>query len=123
MDGRKKWYIPDGWIPRMNPADDADFEGHEAVIILNCNEKPANVVIDIYFEDKHPIEGIKIAVDAKRVKCLRMDKPQDLNGVEIPRLYQYSVRISSDIDVVVQFGRMDITQKNLAYIGTIAYSE
>ena len=38
-----------------------------------------------------------------QVKCL-----VEFGGVEIGRLRQYSLRVRSDRDVVVQFGRMDI---------------
>lgn len=121
--GAKTWYIPDGWLPLKNQTPDAGFKGHEAVIILNCSESDAEVLMDIYYEEKEPVEGIKLRVPAKRVKCFRMDHPAEKVGIKIERLYQYALRFRSSVEVVVQYGRMDITQPNLAYIGTIAYSE
>ena len=41
----------------------------------------------------------------------------------LPENYQYSLRIRSDVGVVVQYGRMDINQSNLAYIATLGYPE
>ncbi len=123
MDGKKRWYIVDGWIPVKGNLNESGYEGHEALIILNCNDKDANVYIDFYFEDKDPIENINFVIPAKRVKCFRMDKPEEIGGVVLGRLYQYSLRVKSDIEVVVQFGRMDVTQPNCSYIGLMGYSE
>ena len=121
--GSKVWYFADGWMPFKNETEDEDYEGHESIIILNSNNKDAEVLMDIYFEEKEPIEGIKLFVPSKRVKCFRMDHPNEIRGLEIERLYQYALRFRSNIEIVVQYGRMDVTQPNLAYIGTMAYSE
>ena len=34
-----------------------------------------------------------------------------------------ALRLRSNVEAVVQYGRMDVTQANLAYIGTMAYPE
>jgi len=121
--GKKTWYIPDGWLPLKEKSETADLEGHEAVIILNCSEEDAEVIMDVFYEDKDPVEGIILLVPAKRVKCFRMDHPEEIGGLKIDRLFQYAMRFKSSTEVIVQYGRMDITQNNLAYIGTMAYSE
>ena len=43
--------------------------------------------------------------------------------MELGRLCQYSLRVRSEKEVVVQFGRMDVTQPNCSYIGLMGYSE
>jgi hypothetical protein len=103
-------------------ADNAGFEGHEAIMILNCQDRPAQVLMDVYFEDREPLEGIKLAVPARRIKCFRMDHPGEIGGVEIRRLEQYALRFRSDVEVIVQYGRMDVTQDNLAYIGMMGHA-
>ncbi|GHV02527.1 hypothetical protein FACS1894211_14080 [Clostridia bacterium] len=123
QNGKKNWYIVDGWIPAKNAVKDSSYEGHEALIILNCNANDAKCFLDFYFEDKDPVEGITVTIPAKRVKCFRLDKPQEIGGVDLGRLYQYSLRVRSESEVIVQFGRMDITQPNCAYIGLMGYSE
>ena len=123
QNGKKNWYIVDGWIPREKLTENSDYVGHECLLILNCNDKPADVYIDVFFEDRDPIENLKFVVPAKRVKSIRMDKPEQFAGISIERLYQYSLRVRSDVEVVVQFGRMDVTQPNCAYIGLMGYSE
>ena len=123
MDGQKSWYIPDGWIPRQKAGEESGYEGHEALIVLNCNEEEAKIRIDFYFEDKAPIENVTFTVGGKRVKCFRMDKPEEIGGVTLGRLQQYALRVRSDVEIVVQFGRMDVTQPNCSYIGLMGYSE
>ena len=122
-NGKKNWSVVDGWIPTREARADSGYEGHECLMILNCNDAPARVWIDIYFEDKDPIEGLEFEVPAKRVKSIRMDHPEELHGVSLGRLYQYSLRVRSESEVVVQFGRMDVTQPNCSYIGLMGYSE
>ena len=121
--GSKTWYVADGWMPLKDKTADAGFEGHEAIMILNSSAKDAEVLMDVYFEKKEPVENIRIAVPAKRIKCIRMDHPEEIGGVKLERLFQYALRFRSNIEVVIQYGRMDVTQPNLAYIGTMAYSE
>jgi hypothetical protein len=122
-NGKRNWYIADGWLPSKKKQDNSDYQGHEAIMILNCNGKDANISMDIYFEDKPPIEDIKVIVGAKRVRCLRVDNAEDMGGIVIERYSQYSIRFKSNIEVVIQYGRMDISQDNLAYIGMMGYGE
>lgn len=122
-NGKKAWYIADGWIPVKAKSDEVEYEGHEALIILNCNESDVKVYMDVYFEDKAPIKNIELDVPAERVKCFRMDKPEEIGGVDLGRLYQYSLRVRCEKNIIVQFGRMDVTQDNCAYIGLMGYSE
>jgi len=121
--GAKNWYIIDGYLPYKGKVDGDIFEGHEAVMILNCQSEDAEVRMDIFYEDREPDRDIPILVKAERVKCIRMDRPEEIGGIRLERQLQYSLRFRSDKDVIVQYGRMDIAQPNLAYIGMIGYSE
>lgn len=71
MDGKKSWYIPDGWIPRQKAGEESGYEGHEALIVLNCNEEEAKIRIDFYFEDKAPIENVMFTVGGKKGKMFQ----------------------------------------------------
>ncbi|WP_391570916.1 sensory rhodopsin transducer [Cohnella sp.] len=122
-EGAKNWYVVDGYLPYKGKVDDDIFEGHEAIMILNCHDEDAEIFLDIYYEDRDPDENIKIASPAKRVKCIRMDHPEEIGGIRLDRQRQYSLRFRSNIEVVIQYGRMDIAQSNLAYIGMMGYSE
>ncbi|MGM0365530.1 MAG: sensory rhodopsin transducer [Actinomycetota bacterium] len=120
-NGCKVWYVADGWIPLKKPEKDPGYVGHESLMILNYNDTKAKIYLDIFFEDKDPIENIELEVLPKRIKCFRMDMPEDIGGAKLNRLEQYGLRIRSSIGVVIQFGRMDITQPNLAYMGYPAF--
>lgn len=111
--GKKTWYIADGYLPYQNEVKNGNFEGHEAVMILNCSESPAHVYMDVYYEDKPPVKDVLITVEAERIKCLRMDHPDEIGGVVLNRQEQYSLRFRSDVNVVIQYGRMDLAQPNL----------
>ena len=123
QNGKKNWFVVDGYLPYPGEMKDAGFQGHEAIMLLNCNEQDADVSFDIYYEDKPPVKDIKILVGAERVKCIRMDHPDEIGGVMLGRQEQYSLRIRSNVNIIVQYGRMDIAQPNLAYIGTMGYAE
>lgn len=51
-------------------------------MILNCNDKDANIKMDIFFEDKEPVTDILIVVPARREKCFRMDRPEEIGGLK-----------------------------------------
>ncbi|MFC3804193.1 sensory rhodopsin transducer [Cohnella sp. GCM10012308] len=122
-EGAKNWYIVDGYLPYKGKVEGEIFEGHEAVMILNCQDEDAEIFMDIYYEDRDPDENIRVSAKAKRVKCIRMDRPDDIGGIRLDRQLQYSLRFRSNIEVIIQYGRMDIAQPNLAYIGMMGYSE
>ncbi|RAV20842.1 sensory rhodopsin transducer [Paenibacillus contaminans] len=121
--GAKSWYIVDGYLPYKGKVDVNEFEGHEAIMILNCQDEAASIWMDIYYENREPDLDITLFVDARRVKCIRMDHPDEIGGVRLERQQQYALRFRSNVEVIVQYGRMDIAQPNLAYIGLIGYSE
>jgi hypothetical protein len=100
---------------------DGGLESHEALMILNTGESPANVSLDFYFDGKQPIKDIPVKVDPERVVSLRLDHPEEIGGVELPPLTQYALRVRSDVKVVVQFGRLDATQANLAYYVNVGF--
>jgi hypothetical protein len=120
--GARTWFVADGYLPLKARTDTAGFEGHEAIMILNCGDGDARVLMDVYYEDREPVLGIALSVPARRVKCFRMDHPSEIGGLELGRLQQYSLRFRADVEVIVQYGRMDITQPNLAYIGMMGHA-
>ncbi len=89
--GSKLWFFADGWLPLRAKTDNAGFEGHEAIMILNCSGRDARVFMDVFFENREPIENVKLIVPARRVKCFRMDHPAEIGGLEIKRLDQYAL--------------------------------
>ena len=123
MSGKKHWYVVDGYRPSPRPDPQADYTGHESIMILNTNSQDAHVLISVYFEDRDPVEDIPYLVPAKRVRCFKTDDSQALGGLTIGVDVQYSMEIKSDVGVVIQYGRLDVQQPNMAYMALMAQSE
>ena len=121
--GKTSWYVVDGYRPSPEKGGVTDYEGHEAIMILNCNEQDAHCKIDVYYMDKPPVLGIPYTAPAQRISCFRSNDKSVFGDVELKVSEQYSLRITSDIGVIVQYGRLDINQDNMAYIATLGYSE
>ena len=123
MSGKKQWYIVDGYRPSPTPDPAAVYDGHESIMILNPNAEDAHVLISVYFEDRDPVEDIPYLVPAKRIRCFKSHEKEVLGGLEIGVGVQYSMQIKSDVGVVVQYGRLDVQQPNMAYMALMADSE
>ena len=120
--GKREWSIVDGYRPPLNKGDAKDYKGHECILILNRTEQDAHCLIDIFFEDKPPVKGIKFTAPAERISTFYTHEAL-LEPAGLQLQQQYSMHISSDVDVVVQYGRMDINQDNLAYMVTLGCPE
>ena len=118
--GKKEWIIPDCELPLPG---EGEAQGHESVIIVNDNDKDAEIDVKLFFTDKDCYEGIKWHVGANRVRCFRMNRLEDMCGFEVPLCTQYAMKISSNVNVVIQYGRLDNTQANLAFYTTLGYAE
>ncbi len=118
--GKKNWLIPDCELP---PEGEGVLKGHESVIIVNDSDEEAVINVTVYFADKDKYEDIKWVVGAGRVRCFRMNNPEDMCGFIVPLETQYAMKLSSNCNIVVQYGRLDNRQTNLAYYTTMAYSE
>ena len=120
--GKKSWYVIDGYRPPSTPGQ-VDYEGHEAIMILNTNDQDAHCLIDVYFEDRDPVIGIPYTAPARRISCFRSNDKSVFGDCELNVNMQYSLCVTSDVDVILQYGRCDVSQPNLAYIGLLGYSE
>ena len=118
--GKKNWVFCDGYLPPKG--DNPDFEGHEALMITNLNDKKANIELVLVFEDKDPISGIFVELDGMRTTCVRLDKPLGENKVMLGESVQYTVWVKSDIPVCACFGRLDVRQTNMAYYSVEGYT-
>ena len=121
--GKKQWSIVDGYRPPRCKGDASDYAGHECILILNRNTQDANLLIDFYFEDQPPVKGIPFTAPAERITTLYTHDKEFLEKINLEVMQQYSMYITSDVEVVVQYGRMDINQDNLAYMVTLGYGE
>jgi hypothetical protein len=118
--GKKVWIIPDCELPR---AGEGILKGHESVIIVNDGDKKAEIKVSLYFTDGYVGDKITWTVEPKRVRCFRMNDIADMCGVAVPFETQYAMKIKSGAPIVVQYGRLDNRQTNLAYYTTLGYSK
>lgn len=116
--GKKNWIIPDCELP---PEGEGVLKGHESVICVNDTDKVAKIKVTLYFADQDAYEGIEWIVEPKRVKCFRMNVPEHMSGYIVPLETQYAMKLESSQKIVVQYGRLDNRQTNLAYYTTMAY--
>ena len=118
--GKKLWLIPDCELPLEG---EGELKGHESVIVVNDSDKDAEIDVKLFFTDKDFDGKITWCVGAGRVRCFRMNKPSDMGGFNVPYQTQYAMKLTSSENVVVQYGRLDNTQSNLAYYTTLGYCE
>ena len=118
--GKKNWILPDCELPMPG---EGKAQGHESVIIVNDSEVDAEINVKLFFVDKDAYEDIKWTVKAGRVRCFRMNNLTDMCGFEVPFETQYAMKLTSNTNIVVQYGRLDNTQANLAFYTTLGYAE
>ena len=118
--GKKTWLIPDCELPQPG---EGVAKGHESVIVVNDSDNDAVIDVKLYFTDKDFEHEIKWTVKKNRVRCFRMNRLEDMCGFEVPFETQYAMKLTSSENIVVQYGRLDNTQANLAFYTTLGYSE
>jgi hypothetical protein len=116
--GKKNWIIPDCELP---PEGEGELKGHESVIVVNDTDKTARIKVKLFFTDKEPYTDIEWTVEPQRVRCFRMNQPADMSGYVVEKELQYAMKLESSTEIVVQYGRLDNRQVNLAYYTTLAY--
>jgi hypothetical protein len=118
--GRRRWAIPEGYIPGKSvDPDDPTLISHEAVCLLNVGDEDAEITISVYFEDREPAGPFRLLLGARRTRHLRFN---DLNDPEcIPRDTPYASLIESSVPIIVQHTRLDSRNPNIALLSTIAF--
>ena len=112
-EGKNVWIFPDGELPV--PDKNSKLEAHEALMILNTSSSKASIKLTFYFSDKNPIENIPIKIGPQKVRCIRIDHPDEIGEVKIPYSTQYALKVESDIKVIATFGRLDTTSEKMAF--------
>lgn len=102
--GKRVWLFPDGLRPEEGEYEE---KGHEAIMILNTSDSLADIRLTMYFEDEPPQQDRKIVVGARRVRCLRTNKAEDMGGTVPAYNKKYAMLFESSVDVVMQYGVLD----------------
>ncbi|MBR3894022.1 MAG: hypothetical protein IKJ35_02630 [Clostridia bacterium] len=116
--GKKNWIVPDCELP---PEGEGVLKGHESVIVVNDTDEVAHIKVKLFFTDRDPYTDIEWTVEPQRVRCFRMNQPADMSGYVVEKELQYAMKLESSVPVVVQYGRLDNRQTNLAYYTTMAF--
>lgn len=117
--GKKNWIIPDCELPEEG---EGVLKGHESVIVVNDSDVKATIKVKLYFADKPSYNDIVWEVEPQMVRCFRMNNKDDMSGYTVPYETQYAMKLESNTQIVVQYGRLDNRQVNLAYYTTLGYS-
>jgi len=118
--GKNVWVFADGDLP-PHPAGMAEPKAHEALMVVNNNDRQAKLKITLLFENAEPRSDLVLTVPAKRVNCFRMDQPI-WGGDWIIPFGQYALIVESDVPVVAVFGRLD-RRKDMAYYPVAPYAQ
>jgi hypothetical protein len=119
--GRRRWAIPEGYIPSESKFADRALVSHETACILNAGDREAKIALTIFFADREPAGPYRISVGARRTLHLRfndLDDPQP-----IPRDTDYASVFESDVPIIIQHTRLDSRRAELALLSTVAYAE
>lgn len=112
--GATEWYFPDGDCPPAGPPDLP--EAHESMMILNTSAEAATVEVDLFWEDRPPVLGLRFGVGAERVRCLRVPWTDDTGRTpDVPIRVQYALRVRSDQPVICQYGRAETVPSYCLY--------
>jgi hypothetical protein len=118
--GRRRWAIPEGYIPSESKFSDRALVSHETACILNAGDREAKITLTIYFADREPV-AYRISVGARRTLHLRFNDLDDPQA--IPRDTDYASVFECDVPIIIQHTRLDSRRAELALLSTVAYAE
>src|SRR5215831_2245254 len=119
--GRRRWAIPEGYIPSESSYSNRELVSHETACILNAADHDAHVTITIFFADREPVGPYRVTVAARRTLHLRFNDLDDPKP--IPHDTDYASVFESDVPIIVQHTRLDSRRAEVALLSTVAYPE
>jgi hypothetical protein len=118
--GRLRWYVPDAYLPSESSHG---VPSHESACLLNVGTQDARVRFTFFFEDREPIGPVELVLGSRRTRHVRLDEPDAIGGVELPRGVPYAYMVESDVPVVLQHSRLDTSAGAYTLFTTVAYGE
>lgn len=116
--GKKTWLIPDAYL---NSISKNSSVSHEAICVINTSDIDAEIALTLYYEDRDKITDFSSFCGAGRTHHIRLDKIRSASGEMIPRDTPYAILIESNVEIVVQYSRLDTSEVEMALMTTIAY--
>lgn len=118
--GHKTWVIADGHIPLRTTGSEPAFTSRDELCLLNTGAGPAKISIMVYHEAKPPTGPYKIELKEKSVRHMRFNDLVDPLPISLDT--DFAAVVTSDAPIVVQFSRMDTSQKMMAGFSTMAFA-
>ena len=118
MYGKTSWIIADGF---MSDTKIENYVSHEAVCVLNLSESIANIKISVYFEDRESLTDFYATCERNRTNHIRLDKIENNRGEKIPKEVPYALFVESNVPIICQHSRMDVSDPNITLMTTMAY--
>ena len=118
--GKKTWLIPDTFL---NSVSKNQSPSHESVCVVNTSDTDAKIKLTLFFEDREKsADGeFESFCGAGKTHHIRLDKIRSKTGEPIPRDVPYAVLIESNVEIVVQYSRLDTSAAEMALMTTMAY--
>ncbi len=116
--GKKTWLIPDCFL---NSVSKNASVSHEAICVINTTDEDAEIKLTLFFENREPVLGFFSKCGAQRTHHIRMDKMKNEKGELIPRDTPYAALVESNVNIVVQYSRLDTSEVEMALMTTMAY--
>ena len=116
--GKKTWLIPDAFL---NSKSKNESISHEAICVINTSDVDAEISLTLFFEDRDKVTDFSSFCGAGRTHHIRLDKIRSKKGEMIPRDTPYAILVESNVEIVVQYSRLDSSEVEMALMTTIAY--
>ena len=116
--GKKTWLIADTYLSSVSKNKNPS---HESVCVLNTSDVDAKIKLTLFFEDREKIDGFASFCGAGKTHHIRLDKIRSESGGQIPRDVPYAILVESDIEIVVQYTRLDTSAPEMALMTTMGY--
>lgn len=107
-------------IPLRTTGNEPAFSSRDELCLLNTSSRPAKIFIMVYHEAKPPTGPYKIELKEKCVRHVRFNDLVDPLPISLDT--DFAVVVTADIPIVVQFTRMDTSQKMMAGFSIIAFA-
>jgi len=116
--GKKTWLIPDTFL---NSVSKTTMPSHESICVLNTSDVDAVIKLTLFFEDREKRGGFESFCGAGKTHHIRLDKIRSKSGEQIPRDIPYAILVESNIEIVVQYSRLDTSAAEMALMTTMGY--
>jgi hypothetical protein len=118
--GHCRWAIAGGHISLESCGAEPELTSFDRICVLNAGDRRAQLELIVLYDNQEPVSRYKLCVGARRVRHVRFNDLID--PLPIPLDTDYSIVVTSDVPVVVQFSRQDTGSSTRASTGTLAWA-